>query len=323
MGGRASTSEPEPPEKERSRPSGRQERERQQRRLHAARVDPAAQLALAIELIETSRDLEVVRPALKTIEERADPALRPLLHRKYLWCAEQPGRRDASGFIRAAIVRALRPIAHPDDRPILDRALVTYQMQGMYELCAELRAAALLTLNEIDPELAAYHASRLLTDPLTGFSGEPGLTAARLLGAQGELPALFAVAVWQHGRPEVVAECLRQLTNLPASLLPLLAERYREVEDEQLLLGFFDLLLAHPARAEWADEIDLFLQTTELLDLYGLIVTQIVAARDEVLVGRLRELAAAEGHSAKLELLRHALDLLPSSRPPQVNALDE
>ncbi len=323
MGASESASEPEPPEGKRSRPSGRRERERQQRRLHAARADPAAQLALAIELIETSRDLEVVRPAIKTIEERADPALRPLLHRKYLWCAEQPGRRDASGFIRAAIVRALRPIAHPDDGPILDRALVTYQMQGMYELCAELRAAALLTLNEIDPELAAYHATRLLTDPLTGFSGEPALTAAKLLGAQGELPALFAFAVWQHGRPEVVAECLRQLTTMPASLLPLLAERYREVEDEQLLLGFYDLLLSHPARTEWADEIERFLQTTEMLDLYGLIVTQIVAARDEVLVGRLRNLAAAEGHPEKLALLRHALDLLPSARPPMFKSLEK
>nr|MBA2278150.1 hypothetical protein [Chloroflexia bacterium] len=238
--------------------------------------------------------------------------LRPLLHWKYLWCEEQPNRRDSSGFIRAAIIRALRPISHLDDLPILDRALVTYQMQGLYELCAELRAAALLSLDEIDPDLAAFHAARLLTDPLTGFSGEPALSAARLLGAQLELPTLFAVAVWQQGRPEVVAECLRQLTTLPAPLLPLLVERYRDIEDEQLLLGFFDLLLAHPARADWVDEIARFLQTTAILDLYGLIVTQIVAARDEVLIARLRRLATAERHPAKLELLRHALDLLPA-----------
>lgn len=299
------------PDKHERRPTGRRAVERQTRRLHAVRADPEAQLALAIELIESSRDLEVVRPALEVIEERGDPALRPLLHWKYRWCAEQPSRRDSSGFIRASVVRALRPIGHPDDVPILDQALVTYQMQGLYELCAELRAAALLNLNELDPDLAAFHAARLLADPLTGFSGEPALTAAKLLGAQQELPPLFAVAVWHAGRPEVVAECLRQLTTLPASLLPLLVERYREVEDEQLLLGFYDLLLAHPARAAWAAEIERFLRTTGLLDLYGLIVTQVVAARDEALIARLRTLAAQERHPEKRELLRHALDLLP------------
>ena len=296
----------------RERPlTGRHATERQARRLHALRADPAAQLALAVELIGSSRDLEVVRPALGIVEAQSDPALRPLLHRKYRWCAEQPSRRDSSGFIRASVVRALRPIGHPDDVPILDAALVTYQMQGLYELCAELRAAALLNLNELTPELAAFHAARLLADPLTGFSGEPALSAAKLLGAQQDLPPLFAVAVWQQGRPEVVAECLRQLTTMPASLLPLLVERYREVEDEQLLLGFYDLLLAHPARADWAAEIERFLRTTPLLDLYGLIVTQVVAARDEPLIARIRTLAAEERHPEKRELLRHALDLLP------------
>ena len=293
--------------------TGRHSTERQTRRLHALRADPDAQLVFAVEVLEASRDLEVVRPALKIIEEQGDPALRPLLHRKYLWCAEQPSRRDSSGFIRAAIVRALRPIGHPDDLPILDQALVTYQMQGLYELCAELRAAALLNLNELDPELAAFHAARLLADPLTGFSGEPALTAAKLLGAQQELPPLFAVAVWQAGRSEVVAECLRQLTTMPASLLPLLVERYREVEDEQLLLGFYDLLLSHPAHADYAAEIERFLRTTTLLDLYGLIVTQVVAARDKALIARLRAFAAEEQHPEKRALLRHALDLLPSS----------
>ena len=77
------------------------------RAANALRADPDAQLAIAVELLETSRDLEVVRPALRAIEEQGDPALRPLLHRKYLWCAEQPSRRDSSGFIPAGIFRTI------------------------------------------------------------------------------------------------------------------------------------------------------------------------------------------------------------------------
>jgi hypothetical protein len=49
-----------------------------------------------------------------------------------------------------------------------------------------------------------------------------------------------------------VAECLRSLTDLPASLLPSLVERFRESDDEIVLLGLFDLLLAHAARAALA-----------------------------------------------------------------------
>ncbi|MBA2277923.1 MAG: hypothetical protein H0W06_09205, partial [Chloroflexia bacterium] len=62
---------------ERKGATGRRTTERQTRRLHALAADPEAHLTLAIELVETSRDLEVVRPALKILEEQRDPALRP------------------------------------------------------------------------------------------------------------------------------------------------------------------------------------------------------------------------------------------------------
>jgi hypothetical protein len=277
--------------------------------LAALAHDPAARIERAIALMDSSRHLEVVRTAVKVLEDAADPALRPALHAKYQWCERTPTTRDSSGFIRASIVRALHPIIQADDLPLLQRALTTYQMQGLYELCAELRAAALLAVNDLDPGFAALFAARFLSDPLTSFSGEPARTAIQVLAAQQHLAPIFGLASWGNAHGEVVGEALRHLTGLPASLVPLLIEHHRESEDEQVLLGLFDLLLEHPARASWREEIGTFLRTTALLDLYGIVAMQIVASRDEALITLLRDLASTERDREKAQLLEHALEL--------------
>ena len=282
--------------------------------LKALAGDPAAQRARAIELVETSRHLEIVRAALAVLQREEDPELRPLLHRKYDWCDAAPERNDSGGIIRAAIVRALQPIIHPDDEPLLHRALRSYQMLGLYELCAELRTAGLLALNDLDPDLAALYAARFLTDPRNSNSGEPALSAIRLLAAQQNLGPVLSVASWDTvasfsgGNGEIIGEALRNLTGLPVVMMPLLIERHCQSEDEQVLLGLYDLLLAHPARATWHDEIVDFLRTTPLLDLYGLVATQIVVTRDETLIGALRDLAATEREPRRAQLLAHALE---------------
>jgi hypothetical protein len=293
----------------RSRKSPHADATAQLSELAALALDPAAWIERATALMESSRHLEVVRTAVKVLEEAADPQLRPVLYAKYEWCERKPSTRDSSGFIRAAIVRALHPIVQPDDLPLLERALTTYQMQGLYELCAELRAVALVAVNDLDPGFAAFFAARFLTDPLTSFSGEPARTAIQVLAAQQQLAPIFGLASWGNAHGEVVGEALRHLTGLPASLVPLLIAHYRESEDEQVLLGLFDLLLEHPSRASWKDEIGTFLRTTALLDLYGIVAMQIVASRDEALITLLRDLATTERDREKARLLKHALEL--------------
>lgn len=296
------------------KPSAHAEASGQIAGLKALAGDQAAQRAKAIELVETSRHPEIVRAALLVLQREEAPELRPLLHRKYDWCDGAPERNDSGGIIRAAIVRALQPIVHPDDEPLLHRALRSYQMLGLYELCAELRTAGLLALNDLDPDLAALYAARFLTDPRNSNSGEPALSAIRLLAAQQNLGPVLSVASWDTvasfsgGDGEIIGEALRNLTGLPVSMMPLLIERHRHSEDEQVLLGLYDLLLAHPARATWHDEIVDFLRTTPLLDLYGLVATQIVVTRDETLIQALRDLAATEREPRRTELLAHALE---------------
>jgi hypothetical protein len=273
-------------------------------RLDDLALDPAAQLSLALDYVAHSSNLEILRRALAIIKSAADPKARPILHRAY---DRSDAKSDSGGFIRALIVRALRPIAHPDDQPILERALLTYQMVGMYDTAGELRSAALMNLNDINPDLAALHAARFLTDPQNGNSGEPALSALRILAAQQNLPPVFAFAIWRQGSSDLNGEALRLLVDLPESLVWLLVGVYREREDEQELLGLYDLLLAHPSRVRFRDEIEHFLRTTGLIDLYGLVAMQVVVTRSPDLIGLLRELEQSEVDSLRRSLLQQAL----------------
>ena len=273
-------------------------------RLDDLNFDPDAQVALALQFVERSANLDVLRRALSIVQAAGDSAARPILHRAY---ERSDAKSDSGGFIRALIVRALRPIAHPDDQPILERALLTYQMVGMYDTAGELRSAALVALNDINPDLAALHAARFLIDPRNGNSGEPALSAIRVLAAQQNLPPVFAFAAWCQGTSDLNGEALRSLGELPESLVWLLVGVYREREDEQELLGLFDLLLAHPARPRFRSEIEHFLRTTGLIDLYGLVAMQVVVTRDPDLIDLLRELAKTEADALRRSLLEQAL----------------
>lgn len=264
---------------------------------------------IAVDLVNRSRDLEVVRAALGVLGEERDPELRPLLHEKYDWCDAMPGKRDSSGFIRAGVVRALHPIVQLADDELLRRAMTTYQMQGLYELCAELRAAALRAMNDLDPDTAALFAARFLNDPLTSFSGEPALTAIRVLAVQQRLEPIFAVASWGEGDGQVVGEALRSLVELRPELVDLLVEKHLDAKDGQVTLGLFDLLLGHRARSRWYELMLRYLVMTDDLDMYGIIVTSIVASRDQHLIGALRALLGDERHPTRRDLLEHALEL--------------
>jgi hypothetical protein len=256
-----------------------------------------------------SRHLDVVRTSIGIIGEARDPAHREALYEKYVWCETKPAHNDTSGYIREAIVKALQPIVQPGDVPLLQRAMTTYQMDGAYEVCAGLRAAALIAANDVDPGMAAMFAARFLTDPQNSFSGEPATTAIRVLAAQQNLAPVFGLVSWGKGNGETIAEGLRNLLGMPASLIPLLLDRYRDSEDEQVVLGLFDLLLGHPTRDEWAGEIMAFFRTTTLMDLYGIIAIQVVASRSGVLIGALRELRATELDRLRQGMLDQALEL--------------
>ncbi len=219
-------------------------------------------------------------------------------------------RHDPGGTIRIAILRALRPLARREDTPLLERAAATYEF--LYgEATGDLRAAALIALNEVDDVLAGYHCVRLLTDPHTSaMSGEPARTAVRILALHGQLLPLYAYVTGEGGGvADVLAESLRSLTAIPASLLPPLVERYGGSGDEIVLLGLFDLLLARDDRAAHTGFILDFLRATPLHNIYRYLVSILVASRDEALIAPLIGLAATERDRDKAAILRAALAL--------------
>ena len=272
--------------------------------LRSVAGDPASLRATATEFARHSGNLEVMKAAITALGGMEDAGNREVLHEVYGRCTD---RTDAGGFIRAAVIRALQPIVSEADRPLLMTALATYQTQGLYEICGDLRTAALVAMNDLDPDLAAFFAAGFLQDPGNAVSGQPGSTAIRVLAAQQKLELPYALASWGQGPPDLLGEMLRNLVDLPAPLVDRLVDLYRDHEDEQVLLGLFDLLLGHAERARWRGEIVAFLETTGMIDLYGLIVMQIVASRDGDLIAALRRLERTEPVRRKAELLNLAL----------------
>src|SRR5690606_6177969 len=141
---------------------------------------------------------------------------------------------------------------------------------------AALRSAALNALADVDEDLARYQAVRLLADRYTDpMSGEPALTAARLLDAYEESTVLYLYVMQELAPPvpEVLSEALRGLIRLPEACLPGVIERYRETPHAVVLVGLFDLLLQHRSGPHSWAFMRAFLRSTQQVDAYQYLVT--------------------------------------------------
>jgi hypothetical protein len=279
-------------------------------RLHALADQPVAQARYATQLLGEARIPDAVAAALAVLTARPPADLRALLLAKYRACDADGVKRDPGGLIRIQLLGALRPLALPEDTSLLERAAATYEFL-FGEATGDLRAAALLALNEADDRLVEYHCVRLLIDEYTSeMSGEPALTAARILASHDRVLPLYAyVTQAERTVPDVVAECLRSLAAIPASLLPALVGRYRASEEEIVLLGVFDLILAHESRADYTDFVFDFLRDTALHNIYRYLVSVLIAGRAVALIDRLAALARTERDPEKRAILREALAL--------------
>lgn len=273
-------------------------------------LDGEDRLRAAARIMHDSPDLDLVRTAISILGAEESPTWRDDLIAKFAWCEAQPIRRDGGGYIRAALVRALRPISDPSDAALFQQAMSAYEIDGAMELCGDLRAVGLLAMNDIDPDLAANWAARLMLDPQVTFSGDPATTAIKLLASHANLAPVFGMVSWGQARNDVLAEGLRNLTELHADLLPMLVDRYIENEDEQIILGLFDLLLGHATRDRWAAEIERWFRTTTVMDLYGIVAVQVVASRSEVLITMLQQLRDLEVDGMRRQMLNEALALV-------------
>ncbi|HVA91803.1 MAG TPA: hypothetical protein VNL71_18410 [Chloroflexota bacterium] len=267
--------------------------------------------AAALRVVGSALLPDTLEGALAELADQQDTETRAAILARYDACYTDPKRGDSGCYVRSALLRALRPLALPADRALLEGAINTYEYlpPGRSEVASGLRAAALIALNEVDPILAGYHAVRLLWDARTsGMSGEPAVTAAALLGSQEQMLPLYAY-LWQPhpAGSEVIGACLRNLTTLPDSLLSALIAQYQGSEDEIVLLGLSDLLLAHPARALCTPVLRELLDRPRLPNLFRYLVLTMRASRQDAWIAELKRLQREEHIPFRVEILREAL----------------
>ncbi|MEA3335134.1 MAG: hypothetical protein U9R25_04440 [Chloroflexota bacterium] len=174
-----------------------------------------------------------------------------------------------------------------------------------------LRAGALFILNDIADHLAGYHAARLMVDPHSDdMSGEPALTAVRILGSQDQILVLFMYAMSGSGTlPEVTSECLRNLTGIPTTLLPAIIGRFKDTKNSAILVGLYDLLLEHEEGPQALDFLEESLLTLSDLDLYHYLVIALMTRREAALTNLVLRSARFETDPGKIDLLREILAL--------------
>jgi hypothetical protein len=291
--------------------------------LRALADDPAAASALAVTILEGNHGKDTLLAALKVLAQHPLDAARPALRTLYDRSSRDKGKHDQGGYLRRAVLDTLRAVARPADAGWLGQACESYEFwpPDFAEDAVAIRAAALVTLLEVDTELARFHATRLLVDPFTArMTGEPATSAARVLGALGETLPLYLIACQNmpHDRaaavatvlPEVTAECLRQLITLPAALVERLLEHYAATSSAIIRMGLFDLLLNHAEGPLGRAYFVRFLDETTDDDIYRYLVMSMVLAGHEGPLDDLRRAAYRERRRARQEILLEAATIL-------------
>lgn len=190
-------------------------------RLRALSLDAAAQAEFAAELLTTVRDPLVLDSALRVLEGAPREGARPALVALYAELEAAPSKRDAGGMTRAAILRALRPVATTEDAPLFERASRTYEPSPADSRGpVGVRAAGLAGLVALDPPAAIIRAAQLLWDweNASRGDGEPVGTAVRALAALDQQAALITFLLEAPpSLPEASARRTAPLPGYPAA----------------------------------------------------------------------------------------------------------
>ncbi|TAK22830.1 MAG: hypothetical protein EPO26_10265 [Chloroflexota bacterium] len=187
-----------------------------------AETDPAACQRLALDILRSENSPRAIEPALKLLASDPPTEARLTLRDLYWAFHREPIRRDIDCELRTSIVEMLRTLNSGADADIAEAAISTIQPTppGMVDVAQPLRAGGLLLMAQIDPEIAAYHAAALVTDPHTSaFSGEPAATAIRLLAGMRQFLPIWGAARRPGLPPEALAAALEALGGAPASLV--------------------------------------------------------------------------------------------------------
>ncbi len=281
--------------------------------------DPDEQAKYATTLLRPRQTRDLLLAALDVLTAHPlEDARGPLLD-VYDAYQRSGSARDPGAFTRRAILAALRPVATPADLPLVLDAVSTYEFlpPDFREDAILLRASALVILNEQDDLLARYHAARLLVDPYADpMSGEPSLSAVRVLASQAEYVSLYQYAMMPAERtlPEVVSECLRNLVGMPETLIPGILNHFADREEAIVQVGLVDLALGYPELSEVTDYVAEALASSTDLDAYRYLTMSLITSRNPQFIDQLLLAARFEHNPHRAAILLDALDLLGPNR---------
>jgi hypothetical protein len=301
-------------------------------RLNNLASAPDAQSDFAVSLLRPRQKRDVLLAALKVLAKHPNPAAREPIRQLFEHFSADGRKRDPGAFTRRAVLDAWRPVALPADVPLILQAVNTYEFlpPGFKEDAILLRTGALLILNELDDTLAGFQATRLLVDGFSDpMSGEPALTAVRVLASQEQtLPLyLYAMQANDAALPEVVSECLRSLTHAPAALIPGIIARHGKAESAIIRIGLCDLLISHeagpqaPLMPQAVDYLTDSLTTMRDLAAYRYLVIAMLTSRRPELTAAVLQTAHLETHRGRIGVLLEVFDLFAAN--PEITALAE
>lgn len=288
-------------------------------------ADPADRPRLALAMLHQPIERAALDTALALLADAAlTDADRPVLR----WQLEHlldHKERDQICDAREAITRLLIRIGSPADLDLYQRGIAVHEQIRGVDVGQKLRAAALVGISTVDPALGVYYAVHLLQDraDTSRFSGEPAVTAIRLLAAGGQHAAIYQLLLAHPGDlvGEVAAAALESLGNdFPPDLYRPLVEPYLAADRAVPLTG----AIAHITGSRCARLYDLLpriLTTTRDVHLYNYGVIALAASRDPALVDQLAALIAAPVPRWP-EHLRAAVLLLPEADPRRADLLE-
>jgi hypothetical protein len=184
-------------------------------------IDGERALTVAIEIVAGERSHRALEPALRLLEEDPPLEARQPLRQRFFDLAEDGLHRDVDCELRAAIIRALRSLDSRADEDVAEAGLGTVQPTppSMKDVAQPLRAESLLLLAQSAPERADYWAAELLSDPhLSEFSGEPAVTAIRLLDRRGQRLPIWALARRPGLQVDALSQAFASLRDAPRDL---------------------------------------------------------------------------------------------------------
>ncbi len=289
-------------------------------RLRALRASPQVLHDFAMEILVDEGSPELVKLALESLGEEIRPGDGPVLRQLYSDFDVDGVKKDPGGNVRVEVLKALWHLRSGDDMALALRARNTSErtLQANGEM---IRAAGLALLGALDPQRGCLEAVLVLgrddsnsATESSRMTGEPALTAVRLLASQQETNALLLYLLsGSQPTSDVVGETLRGLASLDFQTLEPILVDLANREDDGLLVAVCDVLVELPPSPGLGPIVTKLLDSPSRGEVYEFLVSSIVASRRMDLVELVLESLPTEMSQKRLNSALQALRLAPRS----------